>query len=227
MNTAPSLLRPAARLLVGIILLSVLTAAAPRAQGLKIGVLDFKQVTERSTAIRDMIKKAEAPLAGKKDQIDAKTDDFRQRKERLDQRRSVLTEDQVKAEEDALTTLREQIQDMQYEVNKQYDKLDQEVMQPAVDRIMVIVQSLARKEGYDLILPSEYALFHSDKIDITPLVIQALDREGAILPTPAMPDAQSGIKPGAKPDTKSDAKASPAAKSAVQPDAGRKSRPAE
>ena len=51
-------------------------------------------------------------------------------------------------------------------------------MKPAVNRILQIVDEVARKEGYDLVIPSEMALYRVDKIDITPLVIQTLDREG-------------------------------------------------
>lgn len=194
----------------------LLALAVPaRAQGLKIGVLDFKQVTERSTAIQAMVKSAESPLAAKKSSIDSKTSDYKERKDKLDSRRSVLSEDQIKAEEQALDKIKTDIQDMQYEVNKQYDRMDQEVMQPAVERIMAIVQEIAKREGYDLVVPSEVALYKTDKIDLTPLVIQALDKEGAKPSSPAMPPskdaapAKSSDKSAPKSDAKAPAKGSP------------------
>jgi outer membrane protein len=173
---------------VGVLALLPLPA---RAQDFKIGVLDFKQVTERSTSIRRMIADAEAPLAEKKRLIETKGEAFAQARRRLEARRSVLTDDQLKEEEQQLSALREEISDLQHEIDKAYERLDKEIMQPAVDRIMGIVEQVARAEGFDLVIPSEMALYHSEKADLTPLVIQTLDRQAA---------AENGAKPAAPAD---------------------------
>lgn len=159
------------------LLLATLAPLVP-AQEIRIAVLDFQAVTERSTAIREMIARAEAPLAARKEQIETRMAELQQARTQLDARRSVLTGEQIRAEEQRIATLREEIQDLQYEINKSYERLDQEIMQPAVDRIMAIVEEVARRENYDLVLPSEMALYFSERVDLTAIVTQTLDQRG-------------------------------------------------
>jgi outer membrane protein len=183
------------RTLAVLSLLSVCAVFAPapaRAQDLKVGVLDYKLVIERSTAIREMIAKAEAPLQQQKSKIDVKIEEFRRQRERLEARRSVLSPDQFAQEQRGLDALREEIQDMQHEVNKQYERLDKEVMQPAVDRILEIVQQVARDEKFDLVIDSATVLFRSERLDLTPIVIQTLDRQAALAPLGKPADARAG-----------------------------------
>jgi hypothetical protein len=112
---------------------------------------------------------------------------------------------------------------MQYDINKQYEKLDKDVMGPAVERVMSIVQDLAKKEDYDLILPSESVIYHSDRTDITSVVIQALDRQAGLLGEPA-----SAFSKDAKGDSASDdarPKASRSSAKSITPSKSRRQEP--
>ena len=144
----------------------------------KIGVLDMKVVTERSRAIQAMVRTAEAPLKAQTDRIDARRNEFVQKRQQLDSRRSVLTATQIEEEEAALRTMSEEIQDMQHEVTKQYARLEDEVMKPAIEKILGVVDQVATAEGYDLVLPREVVLFHTEAVDLTDRVIARLDAAG-------------------------------------------------
>lgn len=156
----------------------MLMAPAAFAQS-KFGVVDVDKIIARSRTVSQAVKAAEAKLKVRQDQIDARMTEMQSARQELDRKRSVMSEDQVKAEEDKINRQREAIEDLQHETNKELARIRQEVMPPEVNRIMEAVRQVANTEGYDLILPAETVLFHAEKVDITPLVIQLLDKNSA------------------------------------------------
>ncbi|MEN6624908.1 MAG: OmpH family outer membrane protein [Candidatus Sumerlaeia bacterium] len=156
----------------------MLMAPAAFAQS-KFGVVDVDKIIARSRTVSQAVKAAEAKLKVRQDQIDAKMTEMQSARQELDRKRSVMSEDQVKAEEDKINRQREAIEDLQHETNKELARIRQEVMPPEVNRIMEAVRQVANTEGYDLVLPAETVLFHTEKVDITPLVIQLLDKNSA------------------------------------------------
>ena len=70
-------------------------------------------------------------------------------------------------------------EDMNYAINKDITRIQRELMDPQVKKLMETIRALATSEGYDLILRSEDILYFNDTVDITPRVIQTLDKGGA------------------------------------------------
>jgi Skp family chaperone for outer membrane proteins len=154
----------------------LLATGTAGAADLKIGVVDMKLITERSTVIQAMIRKAEGPILDQRDKIEARRREFEQQRGNLAARRSVMSPEDAAAEEARLRTVGEEIADLEYEVGKQYSRLEEEVMRPAIEKIIGTIRTVAVREAYDLILPSEMALYSSERADITPLVIEAIDK---------------------------------------------------
>lgn len=153
----------------------ILAANSALAQS-KIGVADIDKIIERSQTVSQAVKKAEATLKTRQNEIESKMNELQQSRQELERKRSVMSEDQVKSEQEKISRQTEQIKDLQYQTNKELSRIRQEVMPPEVDRIMEAVRQVARTDGYDVILPAETVLFHADKTDITSLVIQLLDK---------------------------------------------------
>jgi outer membrane protein len=192
-------------------MLANLSPGTARAEGqtpasnapLKIGIVDVEAITRRSSSIQAKIRQAEQSVQADQDKIDVKLRDLQQMNQDLTSRRSVLSITEINAQEAKIRSLRDEVDDMQYQINKQLDRIRTEVMDPEVGRIMKTVSDVAKREGYDLIVRSEAVLYSIEKADLTPLVIQALDRE----------DAQSAAKPATTPT----ATATPAAKPSATP----------
>lgn len=164
---------------LSLVMVLAMTLLAPAFAQSKIGVVDVDKIIARSRTVSQAVKAAEAKLKVRQDQIDAKMTEMQSARQELDRKRSVMSEDQVKAEEDKIMRQREAIEDLQHTTNKELARIRQEVMPPEVDRIMEAVRQVANTEGYDLVLPAETVLFHAEKVDITPLVIQLLDKNSA------------------------------------------------
>lgn len=186
---------------------SLLTVAAAPAlaqdKAPRLGIVDVDRVTRQSESIQNTIRKAEGAVQSQQQKIDQKTDNLQQLRQDLRQQASVLTEEEAAAKEKQLRDLKEEIDDLQYEVNKQLDRIRVDLMNPEVDRIMDTVRKVAEKEGYDLVIRADMALYYNEKADLTALVIKELDKENAkqVVPKPE----------AAKPEDAKDKDAKPAA----------------
>lgn len=173
----------------------------------KIGVVDVDLITRRSRSIQNAVKQAEGQVRAQSDKVDAKVSQLQTMRQNLNDRRSVLKAEDVAAEQARIDRLREEIDDLKYDVNKQIDRIQREVMEPEVKRVMKTVEDVARSEGYDLVVRAEAVLFRSDAVDLTPLVIQALDRQSGaasrVEPT-ATPEASEKKAESSDSDDKSD-----------------------
>ncbi|MCE5231402.1 OmpH family outer membrane protein [bacterium] len=166
------------RLSLALILGCLFLVASARAEG-KIGVVDVDQIIARSRTVSEAVKKAEASMKERNDQIQSKISEMQSAQADLERRRSVLSEDQLKSEEAKILKQKEDVEDLQHETNKELARIRQQVMPPEVNRIMEAVREVAKRDGYDLVLPAETVLYSVDRINITPLVIQLLDKGGS------------------------------------------------
>jgi outer membrane protein len=195
--------RPAAligRALSTILFCGLALSAAAQGKAIKIGVVDSDQITRRSRTIQDAIKQAETQVRPQRDKIEAKTDELQSLRQSLRDRRSVLKQEEVAAEESKIQSLYDEVKDLQRDIDKQFDRAQREIVEPEVKRVMKTIEDVSKREGYDLVVRAEAVLYQSDIVDLTPLVIQELDRAGATTSEPAKPAADAGEKaaPAAK-----------------------------
>lgn len=179
----------AARRGAAVAVLSLALAAPALAQTAgktaKIGVVDFEQVVRRSRTIQSAVKQAESQLRPQQDKVEAKMREMQSLSQSLSDKSSVLKADDLSSEKERLRAMRQEVDELQFEINKRYERIQSEVMEPEVKRIGQAVENIARAEGFDLVLRSEAVLFHSDAVDLTPMVIQTLDRQSASAAKPA------------------------------------------
>lgn len=155
----------------------LLPASAVRAQGApRIGYVDVSRAAARSKSIAATVRTAEDQLRLKQEELELKVREFRRAEEELASRRSVLSADVIRSEEAKVEKLRDAIELMRLDIDKRLRKTESEVMGPAVDRILQAVNEVARRQGFDLILRSDVVIYGADALDVTPLVIQELDR---------------------------------------------------
>ncbi len=165
----------------------------------RIAIVNIDEIIARSSSIGEAVRRAEGTLRERQQQVDEKMEALRQSREDLARRRSVLGEEQIRAEEEKQLRLREEIQDLQHETNKELSRIQQQAMPPEVDRIMVAVREVALREGYDMVLTAEFVLFHSERVDLTPLVVQHLDRRASQAPAAAPEKKLSAARPARQP----------------------------
>jgi outer membrane protein len=157
----------------------VFFAASPEAgaaEPLRIGYVDVSRAAARSRSIAATVRAAEDQLKVKQEELELQVRDYRRAQEELIARRSVLSEDVVREEERKVEQMRDKIELLRLDIDKRLRKTESEVMGPAVDRILKAVNDVAKSHGFDMILRSDVVIYGTDTLDITPLVIQELDR---------------------------------------------------
>jgi Skp family chaperone for outer membrane proteins len=158
----------------------------------RVGIVDTKAIMTRSQTVQATVGEAEQALSQRREEIDRQMAAHERERQDLEQRRAVLSDEQIQEREQKIRQLDEQIQDLQYEANKELGRLSRELMSPQSDRIVGAIEHVARVEGYDLVLPTEIVLFQNGRADLTPLVIEWLDRPAE---SEAVEDPSTGSNP--------------------------------
>lgn len=195
-------------LVIGLLLFTV-TAAPLSAQSAagRIGVVDMEAVTQRSQKIQSSVKRAQQQVTPQQDEIDAKRREWARLRQDLAARRSVMKDSEIQTQETKVRELREEVDKLSLAVDQRINRLQDEVLRPEIQRIMKIVEQIAKSEGFTVVLPVEQVLYYDEAVDLTSRVIQAIDRgEGGATETkstPALPASEE--KPAAKSSKKDSA----------------------
>lgn len=142
----------------------------------KIGFVDVKAIATRSNSIQSQVKSAEDKLRLKQEELEIHIRDYRNARRDLDAQKSVLSDDETRKRESKVEELRDKIDVMQLEIDKELRRTETDVMGPAVDRIIEAVQTVGREGGYDIIFTKDIVIYGRESYDLTPLVIDRLDK---------------------------------------------------
>lgn len=145
-------------------------------ENLKVGFVDVTLASRRSQSIQKGIKAAERELKLAQEKVELQIKEYRRLGENLLARRSVLSEPEIRSQEEDLEQQREEVDQLSRDLERQLRRTETEVMEPAVDRILETVRAVAKKHDFDLILRSDVVLYAVDGMDVTALVVEELDR---------------------------------------------------
>ncbi len=174
---------------LGLALLAMLAPAAPAAgeSTSKIGYIDIDIAVSRSQTIQAAVTGAEAEQRRKQEEMEILIRRGRRSRDDLKARRSVLSEDEISLGEAKIDALLDEIELMRLDIEKNWRRITTNVMEPAVDRILTTVREVGKAQGFDLILRADVVLYGIEALDITPLVIESLDRPTSPEASPALP----------------------------------------
>lgn len=178
-------------LCIGLALIALLTAAAPAAaeSTSKIGYIDIDIAVSRSQTIQAAVTGAENEQRRRQEEMEILIRRGRRSRDDLQARRSVLSEDEIRRGEARIDALLDEIELMRLEIEKSWRRITTQVMEPAVDRILKTVREVGKAQGFDMILRADVVLYGIEALDITPLVIESLDRPASPEASPALPDS--------------------------------------
>lgn len=145
--------------------------------GLKIGYVDVSRAASQSKSISQAIRTAETELKNKQEVIELMTRDFQAVRRELAAKASVMAPEKIETEEARLQGMRDEIDKVRLEIDQHLRRTETRIMGPAVDRILKSIREVAKEQGFDLVLREDVVLFAVQTLDITPLVVEALDSE--------------------------------------------------
>ncbi len=163
-------------LLLAFGLFGSLIVAVPSFAETSIAVVDMIEVLNESNAQ----KRNDIALAKKRDDFQEKINKMEapllEKKRRLEERRSMMTDEQFIEEQ---SQLRAEVREVRAEVQTLQESLQREVLRrrkEILGAVNSVVDSLAKAKGYDLVLDKNSIRFASDKTNISKEVLKRVNK---------------------------------------------------
>lgn len=160
-------------LIAGLAAASLLLSAAAFADN-KIGILDVRQVLQKSPQVAALQKKMQSEFGGRQKQIEAAQQQLQQNAEKLNRDSAVLSA----SDKDTLTkkvqTEQQTLRDMQMSFQKDVYTKQNEQMQGILNQVQTIVAKIAKEKQLTLVVAKEAVIYAGDSVDITNEVVAAL-----------------------------------------------------
>jgi outer membrane protein len=168
---------------------AALGLAMPAVAQTKIGVVDYNRLLAEAPQAKSAASTLETEFGPRQKQLEA------QRKE-LEAKMQKFERDQATMAEAERTKQQRELRDQQLNFERRAKEFQEdgqlrqnEELQRVQRMIIQEVQNYAKAQGYDLVI-AQGVIFRSDSIDITPAVLQTLEKRGpaaAAAPAPAAP----------------------------------------
>jgi outer membrane protein len=144
--------------------------------GLKLGFIDIDKVVDNSTMfktafaeLKKIAESSEQGLSQKEEELKTKFEDFKVRREFMNEEKATQQATQLAKERDDF------LRSTQLEkVN--FNKAQKEKIDPLLEELRIVVEEIAKKEGYAFIFKRRNIAFGDPKYDITGKVIEFLNK---------------------------------------------------
>lgn len=168
---------------VGLIVSALAFGGAPIAEaapGLKIGYVDVVKVLDNTSSGKRAKATLEKFLQSRQAIIDLDESELNQLQEELGRQAAVLSPEALREKE---TVLQKKIVGYQQRVSVlkgEVDSKKKEVLERFNQNLEGVVQTIAQKEGYDLVMDKNHELgiilYGSEKLDLTEKVVGAFEK---------------------------------------------------
>jgi outer membrane protein len=143
----------------------------------KFGVVDFQRVLQTSKA--GQAAKAEIEQKGKAMEAELKTkgQDLENQKKRLEAEAQVMTQE---VKEEKARAFQSQVNDfnqLQRTYSNDFKKFEVEKLKQIQEAVTGLLEKIAKKGGYTIILERSRVLYHEDAIDLTDELIKLYDKQ--------------------------------------------------
>lgn len=145
---------------------------------------EYAGVNEAKTELDRMVKEWEDELILKKREIDSLKNLYEKEKPSLSEEAKIERERQIKEKEEDYRRFLEEV----WGRNGKLKETTKKLIEPHVAKIQKTVKKIAEDMGYDLVIDisKDVVLYSSQKVDITDLVIEDLNREYKGITTPGV-----------------------------------------
>jgi len=142
------------------------------AQDLKIGFVSTERVFREAAPAVEALKRLEKEFAPREAEIKDVTEKASQIKEKLEKEGMTMSASDRRNAESELGRLTRERQRLEREFREELNLRKNEELAAVLQRANKVIQEIAEKEKYDLIL--QEAVYRSPRVDITDKVIEAL-----------------------------------------------------
>jgi len=155
----------------------VVCAAAPAAADMKIALIIPQKLIAKSQAGKDAAEKLKAKKDAAQKKLDAKAEQLKDYEEDARKRVVMLSADEKKKVGEDLERQQRDGQRMKEDLERDLQKSEQEILGTVNQFLGKVINEFGEKNGYDLILDAQAAVYFSDTPDVTEEVIKLADSQ--------------------------------------------------
>jgi len=145
---------------------------------LKIGFVDVRKAVESTSAGKKVKSKLEAEFKKREKTLKKQAEGIQKMTEDFEKKRAVLSN---KARAEKQQSIQEEMLKYNQDVTRNTSdirKKEQELMKPVFEKMEKVINNIAKKEKYTLILQSrDNVLFAKKEIDLTDKVVKAFEKK--------------------------------------------------
>ncbi len=140
----------------------------------KIGVIDLRAIIANSPQAKSAMEKLKNEFKAREEKIVALDKTIKEKTEKFQRNSSIMSEaEKSKLEKEVIAGQRE-LQRLQTEFREDASSRQQEETKKILERINAVVEDVAKKENYDLVIHKEAASYSTKAIDLTDKVMKAV-----------------------------------------------------
>jgi len=143
----------------------------------KIAIIDTQKIIDKSTARQTIIDQIKRKGDSFKAQLQETENTLKEESETLDSQRGTITNEAFESKKKGF---QKRVLDKKHEFQSKHKKLltaEKKAMKELSDKILSIVESLAKERNFSLALPKAAALYSAPSLDITDDVLNQLNKE--------------------------------------------------
>jgi len=159
-------------LLVVVACVLIVNGSVAVAQELKIGFVSTERVFREAPPAVEALKRLEKEFAPREAEIKSITEKGREIQQKLEKEGMTMSASERRNNETELGRLSRERQRLEREFREELNLRKNEELAAVLQRANKVIQEIAEKEKYDLIL--QEAVYRSPRLDITDKVIEAL-----------------------------------------------------
>ena len=144
------------------------------ADATKIGVVDMRKVVSSSQEAKTVMEKLQQEFKPREEKILNTEKELKEKSEKPQRNAAIMSDNEKAKLERELVTGQRDLQRLQEEFREDSTARYQEEMQKLIEKVKKVVNDIAAKEKYDLILHQDTHLYTSAQVDITDKVVKTL-----------------------------------------------------
>lgn len=157
-----------------LVLACALFAGSLYAADTKIGYINTERVIKDSGLSVKASKRLEKEFAAREQEVSRKIKQLRDQQAALEKEALTLSETERNKRQRDLAALSREVENDKRAFREDVNQRRQEELSQLQERARKVIQEIAEREHYDLIL--ENAVYNSPRVDLTDRVLKALDR---------------------------------------------------
>lgn len=147
------------------------------AEALTVGYVDLDKIREEYKQYRDALEEIKVIKEKEQTNLDEMSSEFDKSLKQFEIKKGLSTEEQSQAELEELRRKWNILSEFKVTKDQELEKKSREKLTPLIDSIMNTIKDVAAANGYHLVFKMKDLAYWDTRLDITPKVLAALNKE--------------------------------------------------